>query len=128
MPWLDKDMRTLLLGAGVGAGAMLAVPVVVGATFAVGRPLLKAALKHGILAAHRSRERLALFAETVEDVLAEVRAEVEEELAKDDAARSGVAAADAVGTSGPPSEKGQNGSARVGAPEVSPKGGSGIVS
>jgi hypothetical protein len=81
MAWLHRDTRRLLLGVGIGAGSLLAAPVVGATLAAVARPLVKALLKHSILAAERSRQALALVAESLEDVVAEVRAEVEEELA-----------------------------------------------
>jgi antitoxin component of MazEF toxin-antitoxin module len=82
MALLDRDMRRVLVGVGIGLGSALALPAAAGALAVVARPLLKAALKNGILAAERSRERLATLAEGIEDVIAEVRAEVEQELAE----------------------------------------------
>jgi hypothetical protein len=80
MAWLSPDARKVLMGVGIGVGSALALPAAAGVLVVVGRPLLKAALKHGILAAERSRERLATLAEGLEDVIAEVRSEVEREL------------------------------------------------
>lgn len=85
MALFDRDTRRILLGVGIGAGSLLVAPVV-GATLAAAtRPIVKALLKHSILAAERSRERLAVLAESLEDVVAEVRAEVQEELGQTDA-------------------------------------------
>lgn len=81
MAALDHDTKKILLGVGIGLGGALLIPAVAGVLGIVGRPLVKAALKHGVLAAERSRERLAVLAEGLEDLVAEVRAEVEEELA-----------------------------------------------
>jgi glucokinase len=81
MAVFDHDTKKILLGVGIGLGSAIAIPAVAGILAVVGRPLVKAALKHGVLAAERSRERLAIVAEGFEDLVAEVRAEVEEELA-----------------------------------------------
>lgn len=80
MAWLHHDTKRILLGVGIGAGSLLAAPVVGATMAAVVRPLVKAVLKHSILAAERSREAIAIAAESLEDIVAEVRAEVEEEL------------------------------------------------
>ena len=80
MAWLNHDTKRILLGVGIGAGSLLAAPVVGATLAAVVRPLVKAVLKHSILAAERSREAIAVAAESLEDIVAEGRAEVEEEL------------------------------------------------
>lgn len=99
MAALDHDTKKILLGVGIGLGGALLIPAVAGVLGIVGRPLVKAALKHGVLAAERSRERLAVLAEGLEDLVAEVRAEVEEALATKTApARTADAASNGDGT------------------------------
>lgn len=97
MALFDHDTKKVLLGVGIGLGSALLVPAVAGVFAIVGRPLAKAAVKHGVLAAERSRERLAVLAEGLEDLIAEVRAEVEEELATKAAPAGADAASDGDG-------------------------------
>jgi hypothetical protein len=123
MPVLDHDTKKILLGVGIGLGTALAVPAFAGVIAIVGRPLLKAALKHGALTAERSRERLAVLVEGLEDLVAEVRAEVEEELAsKPGGATATAADASAAGT---PNEEGPHAEGEDEAPASSTSGRSG---
>ena len=77
---LDDEQRKLLLGVGVGIGAAMLVSMVAPAFRGIGRPLAKAAIKSGIQAFDKSRETLAQFRETCEDLVAEVRAEMEQDI------------------------------------------------
>jgi hypothetical protein len=82
MALLNGDTKRVFLGVGLGmAGALVAssaLPILV----SVGRPLVKALLKQGMLGALHARERLAVLGETLEDIYAEVRAEVNAELVR----------------------------------------------
>jgi hypothetical protein len=69
----DRTRTVLLVAGGVAIG--LALPVVIPAVMEGGRPLAKALLKHGSLAVERVRVLAARAAETVDDLLAEIRAE-----------------------------------------------------
>lgn len=65
----------LLFAGGVAVGA--ALPIVIPAVVEGGRPFAKALLKHGTVAYERFQVLAARAIETVEDLLAEVRAETQ---------------------------------------------------
>jgi hypothetical protein len=71
---MNATTKTVLLIAG-GVAIGLALPVVIPAVAEGGRPLAKALLKHGSVALGRLQVLAARAAETVDDLLAEVRAE-----------------------------------------------------
>jgi hypothetical protein len=88
----------------VGVSAALAVtvlaPVVLPVMVTVGRPIAKSLLKGGLMLYEKGREAIALAGESVEDMVAEIRAE---EAAP--AAQPGVDAAPAT-TAGQPQDQG----------------------
>jgi hypothetical protein len=71
---MNQTTKTVLLIAG-GVAIGLALPIVIPAVVEGGRPLAKALLKHGSIAFQRLQVLAARAAETVDDLLAEVRAE-----------------------------------------------------
>ncbi len=96
MSILDRDNLRLGYGIGIGVVAMLAAPVVVPAMAVVARPLVKELIKRSYFLFERSRERLALAAEGLEDLIAEVRMEIEQDLSKLHRASRAPAPADKV--------------------------------
>lgn len=72
MALLEKDK---VIGAGIGIGALIALPYVQPVLIALAKPLVKATIRQALLAYERGREQLVRMAEALEDVLAEVRAE-----------------------------------------------------
>lgn len=60
----------------IGIGALLLAPVVLPAAGSVVRPLIKATVKSGLLAAQKGRELLSEAMESLEDITAEVKAEL----------------------------------------------------
>jgi len=64
--------RGAAIGIGVAVVAVAAIPAIVHA----GRPLARVALKSGLLLLEKSREALAEAGENIEDLVAEVRAEM----------------------------------------------------
>ena len=78
--------RGFLVGAMVGAGAMLLVPGVAAAVARAGRPVLRAALKTGATAYKEFSEAGAEAFEHFEDMVAEVRAEMATEASDEPAA------------------------------------------
>jgi hypothetical protein len=70
--------RDKLIGAGVGAFAVIALPYVRPVFTAIGRPLVKASIKQALVIYERGRELFVRMAEGLEDVLAEVRVEAGE--------------------------------------------------
>ncbi len=67
-------------GLAIGIGASILAPVVVSVFSEVGKPLLKATMKSGILLFEKTKELAAEVTETTEDLWAEAKAELEGEL------------------------------------------------
>jgi hypothetical protein len=86
--------KGMALGAGAALFAVGAIPGIMKST----RPLARAALKSGLLLYERGREVIAEAQETVEDLVAEVKAELAEESKQSAAAEeaAGSAQADAA--------------------------------
>jgi hypothetical protein len=64
--------RGVALGVGAVVVAVAAIPVIVH----IGRPFARVALKSGLLLLEKSREAIAEAGENIEDLVAEVRAEM----------------------------------------------------
>jgi hypothetical protein len=85
--WMAKSIsfRDLAIGFAIGAAAASLLPVFLPDTAGRRRELVKAGLKKTMLAMESGVEKLSALREDVEDVLAEVRAEMEEQASKVDA-------------------------------------------
>jgi hypothetical protein len=68
-------------GLAISVGLLMA-PVVIPMVAAAARPLIKAALKGGILVYERACEMVAEVTEVAEDLVEEVKSEVQTELAQ----------------------------------------------
>lgn len=92
MPLFPK--AKVLFGFGMGIAAAGLAREVLPAFHGLGRPLAKAALKSGLMLLDRGKVRLAQFEETLEDLTAEARAELDAETraARAQAAAAGAAA------------------------------------
>lgn len=73
------DKKTVL-GFAIGVGCTLAAPLAVSLCATTARPVAKSVLKRSLLLANAALEKLAVAAESFTDLVAEVRAEVDEEL------------------------------------------------
>ncbi len=75
MPLIEDGLKvgTPIL---IGIGALLLAPVVLPAAGSVVRPLIKATLKSGLLLASKGRELISEAMESLEDITAEVKAEM----------------------------------------------------
>lgn len=86
MAWLDRDGKKLLTGVGIGAVGVIAVPFVYPILVAALRPLLRAAITHGMVAFEIACEQAALLREALEDTFSEAtvdaRARIEERRAR----------------------------------------------
>lgn len=80
MAILEKKTWTLLAGTTIGAGAVLAAPYLLPVLAAFGRRATKVTLKGAMIAYERGREQTGRMVEDVQDIVAEVRAEVHGEL------------------------------------------------
>ena len=72
---------SLWTGIAVGAGLLVA-PVVIPAIAGAARPLLKAVIKGGYMLFEKGRETMAEVYEMAEDIVEEVKAEVEADLSE----------------------------------------------
>jgi hypothetical protein len=63
----------------IGLGAIVLAPIVVPVFAAVAKPLVKAGIKSGLLLYDKGREIVAEAQEVIEDLTAEVKAELNEE-------------------------------------------------
>ncbi len=63
-------------GIMVGIGAVILAPIVIPAVAAVLKPVAKTAIKGGILVYRKSRQAVAEVGESVEDLVAEAKAEI----------------------------------------------------
>ncbi len=71
----------IALGFGLGVVAASAVRQILPAFRGLGRPLLKATVKSGLILAQEGRVKLAEFRETLADVAAEAQAELNQDAA-----------------------------------------------
>ena len=79
---MKVHVQSLLIGFVAGAATAVVAPIVVPAVARALRPAAKVALMQGMLGLERLRVTVARAAESVEDLVAEVRAEVEAQLAR----------------------------------------------
>lgn len=71
----------LKLGAGlaIGIGALIVAPAVIPALGAMLKPVARAAIKSGLICIEKTRELIAEAQETIEDIAAEVQAQMASE-------------------------------------------------
>lgn len=84
MALFDNGLK-LGTGVAIGLGALVLAPTVVPAVAAILKPLAKAAIKSGFIIYEKSREVLAETKEVIEDLAAEVRAELSQEYSEAEA-------------------------------------------
>jgi hypothetical protein len=77
---MSKHPRELLLGFAGGIGAALILPFILPVVSQTARPIAKVLLKQTLLAVERLRTLIARSSESLEDLIAEARAEVAQEL------------------------------------------------
>ena len=66
-------------GLAIGAGLLALAPLAVASLAGASRPLARAAVKGGIILYDKGRETAAEFSEVMEDLVAEARAELEQQ-------------------------------------------------
>jgi hypothetical protein len=69
-------------GIAIGIAAAILAPAILPVVVQAARPLARAAIKSGLLFLNKSRETVAEMGEVVEDLVAEARAEIDEERTK----------------------------------------------
>jgi len=77
--------KKFILGAALGAGALLLVPGVAKSLSRAARPLIKAAAKTGTVAYKEFRQAGAEAYEHVEDIVAEIQHEISDDVEQADA-------------------------------------------
>jgi hypothetical protein len=75
----DNGLKgNIVTGLAIGIGSSILAPVVIPIVASVVKPMAKAAIKGGVLVYQKGRELAAEAQEVVEDLVAEVRSELEE--------------------------------------------------
>jgi hypothetical protein len=77
MGLLDNGFKGMLSGVAFGIGAAIVAPIVLPILSAGVKPMAKAMIKEGILLYEKGKEIAEETRETVEDLIAEARSEVE---------------------------------------------------
>lgn len=72
---MDILKNNIVVGLGVAVAAMALAPLLLPVLGGVGRPLAKSLVKGGMALFEKGRESLALAGESLEDMMAEIRAE-----------------------------------------------------
>ena len=79
MGLFDNGLKgNILSGLAIGIGAAVLAPTILPILVGAAKPLLKAAIKGGIVLYDRGKESFAEVGEVVEDLVAEVKAELAE--------------------------------------------------
>lgn len=79
MGLLDNGLKgNVLTGLAIGIGAAILAPAVLPALAGVAKPLIKAAVKGGIVLYEKGKETVAELGEVVEDIVAEAKSEMAE--------------------------------------------------
>ena len=79
MALLDNALKgNIVTGLAIGIGAAILAPIIIPVIASVAKPLAKAAIKGGILLLEKGKETVAEAGEVMEDLVAEVRAELAE--------------------------------------------------
>ncbi|MCX8026362.1 MAG: DUF5132 domain-containing protein [Thermodesulfovibrionales bacterium] len=79
MALLDNGLKgNIVTGLAIGIGTAIVAPVVIPILASVAKPIAKALIKNGILLYEKGKEVFAETTEIVEDIVAEVKAELTE--------------------------------------------------
>jgi len=79
MGLLDNGLKgNIFTGLAIGIGAAVLAPAILPVLVGAAKPLVKAVIKGGIVLYDRSKESVAEVGEVVEDLVAEVKAEIAE--------------------------------------------------
>ena len=79
MGLFDNGLKgNILTGLAIGVGAAVLAPAVVPALANVAKPLIKAAIKTGIIMLEKGKETAAELSEVFEDIVAEAKSEMTE--------------------------------------------------
>ncbi|SET63650.1 protein of unknown function [Nitrosospira multiformis] len=99
----ENFKSNLITGLAAGVGATLLAPVLLPFLASLVRPATKAAIKGSVLLYEKGRESFAELSETVDDLVAEVKSEMEAGAVEDEAVGASAAqAGSAQGRTAPP--------------------------
>jgi len=76
MALLENGVVKVGGGVAIGIGAIILAPIIIPIVSAVVKPVLKASVKGGMMLYHKATEFVAEASETIEDLVAEAKAEV----------------------------------------------------
>jgi hypothetical protein len=94
---MDIFKSNIVIGVAAGIAATILAPVVVPVVAMAARPLTKSLLKGGVILYEKGREAIAGAGEEMEDMIAEVRSELERKPAEAGAASDERAGGEAAG-------------------------------
>jgi hypothetical protein len=77
MALLKDGLKTTLGGLAIGIGVAVVAPVIVPILASIAKPLTKAIIKEGLILFDKGKEAAAEVKETIDDLLAEAKSEVE---------------------------------------------------
>ncbi len=77
MAMLENGLKTTLGGLAIGVGVAVVAPIIVPILASIAKPLTKAVIKQGLILYGKGRETLAEAQETIDDLLAEAKSEIE---------------------------------------------------
>ncbi len=72
---MDLLKNNVAAGVGIAFAATVLAPILIPAMGRIGRPLTKSLVRGGMLMYEKGREAIAVAGESVEDIMAEIRAE-----------------------------------------------------
>lgn len=72
---MDLFKNNIVAGVGVALAAAILAPIVLPVAGRLGRPLAKSLVRGGMVLYEKGRETMAVAGESVEDIMAEIRAE-----------------------------------------------------
>jgi CO dehydrogenase/acetyl-CoA synthase alpha subunit len=76
MGLLKDSLKTTVGGLAIGIGAAVLAPIVVPILASIAKPLTKAVIKEGLILYDKGKESVAEAKETIEDLMAEAKAEI----------------------------------------------------
>lgn len=77
MALLENGLKTTLGGLAIGVGVAVVAPIIVPILASIVKPLTKAVLKEGMILYGKGRETVAEAKETIDDLVAEAKSEIE---------------------------------------------------
>jgi hypothetical protein len=77
MALFENGLKTTLGGLAIGVGVAVVAPIIVPILASIAKPLTKAVIKESLILYGKGQETLAEAKETIDDLLAEAKSEIE---------------------------------------------------